>query len=135
MSEKRSLFEVIENGREIEKDKNLTAMEKMSEGVDKLIEMTQDAFDHIRALENALEQTDALAARVKNDLASHIHQDSANRDAVARRLADLSDHLHVIEECTILLLEQAGHEDVAESLKEQREKERKRAEREMEYPF
>lgn len=134
MSEKRSLFEVIENGKEIEKDKNLTAMEKISEGVDKLIEMTQDAFDHIRSLEDALEMTDSMAARTKRDLTSHIAQEVGSHEAMADRLTEMADHLYVIQEYVILLLNQAGHGDMAGFLKEQREKERERAER-MKHPF
>ena len=122
MSEKRSLFEVIENGKEIEQDKNLTAMEKVSEGVDKLIEMTQDAFDHICALEDALEQTDALAARAKRGLESHIHEENASYEALMKRVREMSDHLSTMQEYMILLLNWAGHGDMAQFLKEQRKK-------------
>ena len=132
MSEKRSLFEVIENGKEIEKDKNLTAMEKMSEGVDKLIEMTQDAFDHIRSLEDALEMTDSMAAKTKRGLESHIHEENASYEAIAKRVKEMSDHLSTMQEYMILLLNWAGHGDMAQFLKEQREKLMKEG---KEYPF
>lgn len=129
MSGKRSLFDVIENGKEIEKDLNLTSMEKISKGVDKLIEMTDDAFKHVESLEDAIGQTDALASRTKRDLADHIRGDQENCRALAERIRRLSDNLSIIQEYMILSLMEAGRDDMAEVLKEQRKKQREEEEK------
>lgn len=128
MSEKRSLFDVIEGGREIEKDLNLTAMEKMSEGVDILIEMTQDAFDRIRSLEDFAEQTDALASRTKNNLASHIYEDRARYGALVKKVTDMSDAIWSLRKCTALLLEQAGEIGAAKVIRNQMKRQREEEE-------
>ena len=122
MSAKRSLFDVIENGKEIEKDLNLTSMEKISKGVDELVGMTKDAFEHIQSLEDALEQTDALASKSKRELDTHVHENRARYGALADRISKLAEQLSDIQKCTILLLVQAGQYDMADVLKGQRKK-------------
>lgn len=133
MSEKRSLFDVIEGGREIEKDLNLTAMEKMSEGVDILIEMTQDAFDRIRSLEGLAEQTDALAAKTKLGFESHLYEDDARHDALVKQVREMSCNISDLQKYVIMLLKWAEHGHMARSLEEQIEKQKKKEE--AEYPF
>ena len=122
MSEKRSLFEVIENGKEIEKDKNLTSMEKISKGVDELVGMTKDAFEHIQSLEDALDQTDALASKTKRELDTQVYENRARYGALADRISKLAEQLSDIQKCTILLLEQAGEIRMTNFLKDQRKK-------------
>lgn len=117
MSGKRSLFDVIENGKEIEKDLNLTSMEKISKGVDKLIEMTDDAFKHIELLEDAISQTDALASKTKRELESHICEDINRYGELAMKIEKMSDRLSVIQECMVMSLEQAGRYDMVELLR------------------
>ena len=119
MSEKRSLFDVIENGKEIEKDLNLTSMEKISKGVDELVGMTKDAFEHLQSLEDVVEQTDALASSTKNDLAYHIYENRARYGALADRISKLAELLSDVQKCTILLLEQAGEIGMAEVIRNQ----------------
>lgn len=119
MSEKRSLFDVIEDGSRIEKDLNLTSMERISKGVDKLIEMTDGAFEHIQSLEDVLEQTDALASRTKNDLASHIYENRARYGALVMKVTEMSDAIRNLQKCTALLLEQAGEIGMAEVIRNQ----------------
>ena len=122
MSAKRSLFDVIENGKEIENDINLTSMEKISEGVDKLVDMTKDAFDHLQSLEDAIEQTDALASKTKRELDTQVYENRARYGALADRISKLAEQLSDIQKCTILLLEQTGEIRMANFLKDQRKK-------------
>lgn len=132
MSGKRSLFDVIEDGKEIEKDLNLTSMERISEGVDRLIEMTDDAFKHIESLEDAIGQTDALASKTKKELEYHVHENRARYGALADGLKRMSERLSVIQEYTALLLERAGYGDVADLLKDEMKRQRREEE---EHPF
>lgn len=125
MSGKRSLFDIIENGKEIEKNLNLTSMEKISIGVDKLIEMTDDAFKHTESLEDAIRQTDALASKTKRELSetkreleSHIYEDRAHHGELVEEIKRVSERISIIQEYTALLLERAGYGDVADLLKD-----------------
>ena len=122
MSGKRSLFDVIEDGREIENDLNKTSMERISEGVDRLIEMTNDAFEHIQSLEDAIEQTDALASKTKDELEFRTYEDRARYGALVGEITKMSDRLSIIYEHMILLFEQSGQVDIAESLRDHRKK-------------
>ena len=122
MSGKRSLFDVIEDGSKIEKDLNLTSMERISKGIDKLIEMTDGAFEHIQSLENAFEQTDALASKTKRELDTQVYENRARYGALADRISKLAEQLSDIQKCTILLLVQAEQYDMADVIKGQRKK-------------
>jgi NADH/NAD ratio-sensing transcriptional regulator Rex len=128
MSGKRSLFDVIENGKEIEKDLNLTSMERISKGVDKLIGMTEDAFEHIQSLEDALEQTNAMASKTRRDLEYHIHENRARYGALVKKVTDMSDAILTLRKCTALLLEQAGEIGMAEGIRDQIERQREEEE-------
>lgn len=139
MSGKRSLFDVIEGGKEIEKDLNLTSMEKISKGVDKLIEMTNDAFKHIESLEDAIGQTDALASKTKRELSEtkreleqHIYENRARHGALVEEIKRVSERISIIQEYTALLLERAGYSDVADLLKDEIKRQRREEE---EHPF
>lgn len=129
MSKKRSLFDVIEGGKEIEKDLNLTSMEKISKGVDKLIEMTNDAFKQIQFLRDAVDQTESKAFRTKKDLESHIYEDSVRHGALVEEIKRVSEHISIIQEYTALLLERAGYGDMADFLKDEMKKQRREEEK------